>query len=158
MLNTFLTYLTMWYLLNFTNIYLSCVSLKCLRKIGLQSSVKYLKKTTIFKKITFIDFIGEIRRIRTSVSESGAVVAIQHWISTVQIHACTCNKCIYLYFIYGSLFMKLCTNFKSCIYYGYLFMKHLLSHFTDLTLIITFCAKMLFVILLLGVMWNLFVS
>lgn len=126
-----------------------------MRKIGFHSSVKYSKKHH-FTKITFIYFIGEIRRIRTSVFESGAVVAIQHRISTVQIHACTCNKCIYLYSIYGSLFMELCTHFKSCIHYDDLLMKHFLSHFTDLTLMIPFCAKKYFIILLLGVMCTLF--
>lgn len=85
--------------------YLSIVSHKYLRKIEFPSIGKITKQhhsdIIYFKKITVIDFIGEIRWIRTPMSESGAVVVIQHGIFSAQIHACTCYKYINAYFIHA---------------------------------------------------------
>lgn len=96
--------------------YISIVSHNYLRKIEFPSIGKITKQhhsdIIHFKKITVIDFIGEIRWIRTPMSESGAVVVIQHGIFSAQIHACTCYKYINVYFIH-ELTIESCTNFKS---------------------------------------------
>lgn len=97
--------------------HISIVSHMYLRKIKFPTIGKITKQhhsdIIYFKKITVIDFIGEIRWIRTPMSESGAVVVIQHWISSAQIHACTCYEYINVYFIHASLTIESCTNFKS---------------------------------------------
>lgn len=97
--------------------HISIVSQVLERKIEFPTIGKITKQhhsdIIYFKKITVIDFIGEIRWIRTPMSESGAVVVIQHWIFSAQIHACTCYKYINVYVIHASLTIESCTNFKS---------------------------------------------
>lgn len=105
------------------------------------------------KKITFIDFIGKKRRIWTPVSESGAVVAIQRWISSVQIHASICNK--YILSVIHWLW-KFAPVLKVVIIM-FICSWNILSHFIYLTIMIHFCAKKYFIIFLLGVICCLFI-